>query len=96
VGGIRPADRAAVAARNHEQPAADGRRTVVRGAQDAVLDGVAEGLQLRDPLAKRLAATSLVRPMMLVERPPIGELFDVLEADTPRIDPLGPIAHDPG
>jgi hypothetical protein len=93
---LRPDDRSPVAPRYEEQPLADGRRAEVARSKLPPLDVVAEVAELGEPSPEREAATHRARAAVVGERPPVLELFDVLEDDDPRLDGLGPPHDDPG
>jgi hypothetical protein len=61
-----------------------------------VLDRVPQVLQARAPAAERAALLRGVGHVVRVERTPILELLDVLEADHARAHDLGPAHDDPG
>src|SRR5262249_4944267 len=104
-------DRAAVPARDHIEAPPDRRRAGVAGAALAPLDAIAEPLQRRDPLMKRLPLARLAWDhhrvavqiehraaggvALLHQRPPIAEFLDVFEHDHARPIAARELRHDP-
>ncbi len=91
VRGLREHDLLVVAAGDDEQALARGRRAVVARAQLAHIHLVAQVLDLSMPPAEGHAAAHRIGLAVREQRPPIGELLDVLEHDHSRPHRFHPI-----